>query len=232
MKISVIIPARSGSKRLKGKNIYKLAGVSLLERAVQYATQCNVDEIIVSSDAQSYLDSVSHLDVKLHQRSKFAASDRATDFDVLENIFNDGFLSNDGCAIAWIRPCSPFRSINLFEASKEKLMKQGNGSVRSVMQISERPEWMHTMLTDGSLRPILGEKKSAMPSNSLEPLFIWSGQLDMFFLADALKTKNVLNQPVVGAIDAFAPVPVDIDTPEDLAKAEAFLSSASSLGWK
>ena len=53
------------------------------------------------------MDSVAHLDVKLHQRSSFAASDIAKDFDVLENIFNDGCLSNDGCTIAWIRPCSP-----------------------------------------------------------------------------------------------------------------------------
>ena len=123
----------------------------------------------MSSDSQAYLDSVAHLDVKLHQRSSFAASDIAKDFDVLENIFNDGCLSNDGCTIAWIRPCSPFRSINLFSATKEKLIKQGNGSVRSVRRISERPEWMHSMSTDGSLSPILGEKKSALPSNQLQP---------------------------------------------------------------
>ena len=50
------------------------------------------------------------------------------------------------------------------------------------------------------------------------------------FLADALKTKNVLNRPVLGVIDALTPVPVDIDTPEDLAKAEAYLSSISPIG--
>lgn len=51
-----IIPARSGSKGIPGKNIRPFAGgVSLLARAVRAARGCPlVDRVIVSTDSQSY----------------------------------------------------------------------------------------------------------------------------------------------------------------------------------
>ena len=47
----IIIPARSGSKRLKNKNLLKLNNLSLVERAIIFSKKIkHIDKIIVSSN--------------------------------------------------------------------------------------------------------------------------------------------------------------------------------------
>jgi CMP-N-acetylneuraminic acid synthetase len=53
--VVAIIPARAGSKGLKGKNIRDLFGKSLLERNIELLKQIDsIDKIIVSTDSQEY----------------------------------------------------------------------------------------------------------------------------------------------------------------------------------
>lgn len=48
----VVIPARGGSKRIKGKNIRPLAGKPLVHYAIEYALELEPREIIVSTDSE------------------------------------------------------------------------------------------------------------------------------------------------------------------------------------
>lgn len=57
MRTIAIIPARGGSKRLIGKNIYPLLGKPLMAYTIEALQQCDfVDDIYVSSDDQAILD--------------------------------------------------------------------------------------------------------------------------------------------------------------------------------
>ena len=57
MRTVAIIPARGGSKRLKGKNIYPLLGKPLLVYTIDALQACDfVDEIFVSSDDEDILE--------------------------------------------------------------------------------------------------------------------------------------------------------------------------------
>lgn len=49
--VVVVIPARGGSKRIKGKNIRPLAGKPLVHHAIEYALKLEPREIIVSTDS-------------------------------------------------------------------------------------------------------------------------------------------------------------------------------------
>ena len=50
MKISAVIFARKGSKRIKNKMYQKFFGKSLIETKIEQLIKSNVDEIIVGSD--------------------------------------------------------------------------------------------------------------------------------------------------------------------------------------
>ena len=51
-KILALIPARGGSKGIKGKNIYPLNGKPLISYTISAAKECDyIDEIIVSTDS-------------------------------------------------------------------------------------------------------------------------------------------------------------------------------------
>ena len=51
--VIAIIPARSGSKSIKNKNIIKIKGKRLIEYSIEYAKRSKlIDEIVVSTDSQ------------------------------------------------------------------------------------------------------------------------------------------------------------------------------------
>ena len=55
-KIVAIIPARAGSKRVINKNIRKLGGKSLVERAMELASSIDIiDKVVLSSDGDLIL---------------------------------------------------------------------------------------------------------------------------------------------------------------------------------
>lgn len=78
MKITAIIPARGGSKRLKNKNIYPIWGKPMLYWPVQAckSSEFKID-VCVSSDSEEILQVARDLDVKTHVRSASASNDKA-----------------------------------------------------------------------------------------------------------------------------------------------------------
>ena len=83
LKLIALIPARSGSERIKNKNLLKLRGKTLLKIAVENALKSKIfEKIIVSTDSKKY----AHLAKKYGAdvpflRPKKLASATSTDYD-------------------------------------------------------------------------------------------------------------------------------------------------------
>lgn len=56
MRPLIVIPARSGSKGLPGKNLLPLGGESLLKRAIETALNANCGSVALSTDCQAWLE--------------------------------------------------------------------------------------------------------------------------------------------------------------------------------
>lgn len=77
--ILAIIPARSGSKGIPGKNLMRVAGRSILEWTVNAAIEAVGEEsVVVSSDGDAILAHARELGVRTHKRSDTASSDTAS----------------------------------------------------------------------------------------------------------------------------------------------------------
>ena len=50
------IPARRNSKGIKFKNRQEIGGVSLVGHALNFAKECNFDEIIISTDDEYFYE--------------------------------------------------------------------------------------------------------------------------------------------------------------------------------
>jgi len=85
--IVAIIPARSGSKGLTGKNIKSIFGKSLLERNIELLKNIDkIDRIIISTDSQEYANiAVKSGAEALFLRPKELSSDYATTEDTLKH---------------------------------------------------------------------------------------------------------------------------------------------------
>ena len=100
MKILVTICARSGSKRVKNKNIRNLAGKPLIKYAIDLAIKWNKgDKIICSTDSQQIADIAKKSGAEVpFIRPKELASDKSGKVDVIrhalmkcEELFNEKY---------------------------------------------------------------------------------------------------------------------------------------------
>ena len=136
MKRIGIIPARSGSKRLEGKNSLPFCGMTLVEISVRCALASRVfDKIIITSDDFSHKknEEISKL-VEFHSRPSLLATDETTSVDVLKYICNHfSFKKED--LICMLQPTSPLR----LQCDIQKSM--GNSSV-SVCVKSGNNNWL------------------------------------------------------------------------------------------
>ena len=90
MKVLAIIPARSGSKGIPGKNWKKFDGKPLIQYSIDSAIKsCYINEIIVSTDSSKIVEIISHNSlVKIHKRSKILSTDSSPVGDTILNVLS------------------------------------------------------------------------------------------------------------------------------------------------
>ena len=122
-----IIPARSGSKGLKDKNISSFLNKPLLTHSINFAKKLKfVDKIILSTDSKKY----SEIGLKYGAevpflRSKNASESYSMEEDVLEdirkNLLKKKITPPD--YILWLRPTCPLRDVNIYKQAYKKFIK-------------------------------------------------------------------------------------------------------------
>ena len=123
MKRLAIIPARSGSKGLRNKNIIDLCGKPLMAWSIEAATQTGLfEKVLVSTDSEHYADIARQWGADVMMRGEAQSSDTATTYDVMEDLL--GRLTENYDYFMQLQPTSPLRSakhvreaIELFDAS-------------------------------------------------------------------------------------------------------------------
>jgi CMP-N-acetylneuraminic acid synthetase len=107
------IPARSGSKRLKDKNIINLGGHPLLAYTVNAAIKSGIfTKVIVVTDSKLYQDIAKHYGAEsFGLRPKKISSYKSQDYlwlNWIDKVLTDLNINYDIFSI--LRPTSPFRS--------------------------------------------------------------------------------------------------------------------------
>lgn len=110
MKRIAIIPARSGSKGLKDKNIIDLCGKPLIAYSIEAALQTGLfDHVIVSTDSEHYAEIAHHYGAEVMMRGEALSNDKATTFMVLEDILKNRLQESIDYFVL-LQPTSPLRT--------------------------------------------------------------------------------------------------------------------------
>lgn len=144
-----VIPARSGSQRLPGKNIKPLLGKPLLGWIVEAALKAtSIDEVIVSTDsseigavAQSFGARVPRLRPK--RLATAAAGDKGVALDALQ-MCEERRLGNPDYLV-WLRPTAPSVTPELIDVCVNTLLDvPDSDGLRTVSSVSgvHHPYWM------------------------------------------------------------------------------------------
>ena len=104
-----IIPARSGSKGLKDKNIIDVCGKPLLAYSIEAALTSGVfDKVILSTDSEKYAEIGKSFGAEIMMRGERLSDDKATTFMVIEDILSR--LKSHCDYFVLLQPTSPLRT--------------------------------------------------------------------------------------------------------------------------
>lgn len=148
LKIWAIIPARSGSKGLPGKNVRLLSGLPLIAHAINFAKAVGVfDKIILSTDSLEYAEIGKMYGAWIpFLRASQASQDDSMEEDILKD-FHDKLLNHKITPpdiIVWLRPTFPFRSIDDLKQAISKL----DDTTESVRLVTEGEPRLYEIKND------------------------------------------------------------------------------------
>lgn len=218
-----IIPARSGSKSIKNKNIIKINNHPIIAYTIAEAKKTKkIKKVLVSSDSKKYLRIAKKYGADiLHLRSKKNSSDKSSDFDFFEEI--DNYLNNDDNQIdqpnffIHLRPNCPVRkSTTLNKAIKFFENKKNYTAMRSVEEMSETG-YKNFEIIDNKLKGICNKtfniEKQNNPKENFNKTYKANGYIDIINRKNI--KKNYLHGSKVLPFLITEQV-VDIDGKKDL----------------
>lgn len=215
---------------MPGKNLMKLGGKSLIERAAEAAFESGlVDIVVVSSDDAEILAHADSIpEVVAHKRSPLAANDTATAGDVIRDLFDSdqGDVLVDPASEPWfvyLQPTSPLRTAKHILGAFEKLVEHPNSdAIVSVAPLEPKVYWTMKIGDSGVLEPLFPEAVSAN-RQSFDPVYRPNGAIYIFSYDEFLKTNKF---PILGALPYVMSEDesVDIDTQADFDEAKRLLN--------
>jgi CMP-N,N'-diacetyllegionaminic acid synthase len=153
--ITVIIPARAGSKGIPGKNLWTYDGISLLARAIRLGKHCDrVERVIVSTDSVEMQSiAVTEGAECPHLRPADLASDTATSAAVVQHVIKSFNVTSEHLLL--LQVTAPLRTLSDCNAFLDAYFASNAPAATSVVKLDEpRPEKLKK-LEQGVLKPYL-----------------------------------------------------------------------------
>lgn len=158
MKTLAVIPARSGSRGLRDKNILLLDGRPLLAHSIETARKSGLyDRIHVSTDDERYAAIAREYGADVQWlRAPELATDDASSWDVVRwTLDRYASLSEDYDICTLLQPTSPFRTAEDLQLSYRQLIDNEYDAVIAVCELEHSPLWSNTLPEDLSLKDFI-----------------------------------------------------------------------------
>ncbi len=152
----LVIPARSGSKRIKNKNFKNFKGKPIISYSILTALKSKIfDKIVVSTDDKNNLNYLKKYKIDISFRSKKLSDDNTTIESVLRSVLSEYKMFGKNFDEIWsLAPCSPLIiKEDLIKAST--ILKKNKKKI--VLPVSEYPaplEWGFKLTKKKKLIPI------------------------------------------------------------------------------
>lgn len=227
MRNIAIIPARSGSKGLKDKNIKDLCGKPLMAYSIEAAIKSNVfDEVMVSTDSTEYAKIAEECGASVpFLRSEITASDKATTWDMVkEVVYKYRELGEEFDTICVLQPTSPLRTANNIMEAYRVFAEKSALSVISVCESEHSPLWANVLPEDDSLKGFLDA--DVFSKGGRQGLGVFYRLNGAIYICTVDKEKNFEDQLYGDGCFAYImdqKLSVDIDNIDDFELAEYYM---------
>lgn len=226
MKNIAIIPARSGSKGLKDKNIKLLKGKPLIYYSILSAQKSNLfDEIMVSTDSSEYAAIAKSLGASVpFLRSEELSTDSISSWEVVKDTLNrykeKGKIFD---TVSLLQPTSPLRTAEDIINGYGILENKKANFVVGVCEMDHSPLWSNTLPCDNSMENFIREEIVKLPRQKIPTYYRINGALYI------IKTDYLLNSKDIYSQKSYAYVmpkekSIDIDDDFDFRLASMIMS--------
>jgi CMP-N,N'-diacetyllegionaminic acid synthase len=214
-----IIPARSGSKSIKDKNIAMLSGHPVLAYSIA-AAKCSslIDRVIISTDSIKYAEIAKKYGAEVpFLRPTEYSTDLSNDRDFLIHAMSWIEEHEKQTPEFWVhlRPTTPLRHPDIIDnAIKVMIATDFATSLRSGYRASESPLKWFKKNENGYFQGILGlsNDESNLPRESFETIYIPDGYVDIVRRSFVLRGKKIHGDRMIGF---ESPVTTEVDSTEE-----------------
>ncbi len=213
----VYIPARSGSKRIKNKNIKLLDGKPLITHVINIAKKLNfISDIFVSTDSSKIANICNKQGIEtLKLRKKKLSDDNSTFMDLIKfDIPRFSDYSND-YEILFILPTAILINKNILLSAYKKYQRVKPNLLISCEEPSHPIWWSLELKDSGYLRPLF-KNMVGQNSQNLTKTFIDSGLFYIFNQKKIEKFQSHKNLPRLLPFNVKYKYRCDLNTYDDL----------------
>lgn len=231
MKNLAIIPARSGSKGLKDKNIKLLNGKPLLAYSIEAAKKSELfDEIMVSTDSQEYASIAKQLGANVpFLRNNELSNDTASSWDVVKDVICQ--YKNLGLefeTVTLLQPTSPLRTAIDINKAYQILQDKNANFVVGVCEMDHSPLWSNIIPESGLMDKFINEEIASMPRQKLPKYYRINGALYVIKVEHLMNSYKLYDKKTYSLV-MDKDKSIDIDSQLDFEMAE-FLISKNVIG--
>jgi len=229
--IIALIPARSGSKRIPGKNIRCLGGHPLIAYTIATAIESKVfQEVLVSTDSEQIAAIARHYGAEVpFLRSEEISNDVSPDIEWVDYTLRKlEELGRCYDCFSLLRPTSPLRTAETIRRAWREFHKEtGIDSLRAVEKCRQHPGKMW-IVRDRRMTPLLKDGTKQQPWHSsqyqsLPVFYIQNASLEIAWSRVVFEGRTIAGEAVMPffteGFEGF-----DINDPDDWTVAEHKLS--------
>lgn len=209
-KIYAFVPARSGSERVKNKNLKKIGKKPLLQYTIdQIINSKKIQKGFISTDYASLEKEIFlSQDIEIIKRPKSIAKSNSLDIDWILHSLDK--LKNDiPDIIVILRPTSPFREPKFIDSSINKFINHNNyDSARAIKLVKEHPDKMWIKKDDlifpyNGFKDINNEDLHSMQYKSLQEVYVQTSSLEILDTKSLLANKKLSGEKVLPLYSDF-----------------------------
>ena len=203
-----LIPARTGSKRLPGKNVKLLCGSPLIAYTISAAINSeSFDEIIVSTDSENIADIAKQFGASVPiLRPSSLASDSSLDIQWVNHALSNMVVTplNEVNFVAILRPTNPLRTSTTISKAINYLESHSwADSLRGVQPTSQHPGKMWVVDSSQEAlsylpQSIEGTPTHDQPTQLLPKVWIQNASLEIVKINALLETNSISGRRILG----------------------------------
>ena len=223
--VTVLIPARGGSKRLPRKNVKLLFNKPLIAWTIEVAkTSKFVDQIIVSTDDIEIKEVSEKYGAKVpFIRPEYLSNDTASSFDVIEHAIHFLNIESENHLIVLLQPTSPLRTVEELDQALNFLIEQSASGVVSVSEAEHSPLWSNVLPDNYEMSDFIRPEVQGKCSQDLPKFYRLNGSIYIYKTNKLIEKKSIFYDQTVFAFETSKITSVDIDTKLDFLIAETLI---------